>query len=71
MAAWIVGMSSVVDAAPLPLVLSTLALGVVVYGPRRRRRRRTSPDFRNSVVILGIMWAACVLLLGILLLLKR
>jgi MYXO-CTERM domain-containing protein len=71
MPAWIAAMSSVVDAAPVPFVLAALVLGVVVYGPRRRRRRRTSPDFRNSVVILGVMWAACVLMLGVLLLLKR
>jgi hypothetical protein len=73
MTAWLAGLSSAVDTAPATLVASAVALAVVMYGPRRRRRRRrhTSPDFRNAVVIVGVMWAACVLVLGVLVILKR
>jgi ABC-type xylose transport system permease subunit len=70
---WLAGLSSPVDAAPATLFASAVALAAVVYGPRRRRRRRhrTSPDFRNAVAIVGVMWVACVVVLGVLLLLKR
>jgi hypothetical protein len=73
MTEWLAGMSSAVDAGAATLLVSTAALAAVVYGPRppRRRRLRASPDFRNTVMILGVMWGVCILALGVLLLLKR
>jgi hypothetical protein len=38
----------------------------IVERPPRRKRRRASPDFRNSITILGSLWAALLLVLLIL-----